>query len=110
MHNGNINATPPTHIKTEGTPNKISKISHSGLLRCEYISHFTGGGIKRTSPIVNHRPAKIRPHYVNHVNDSLLSPGSHSGRHSTTAELMSPEISSLLPEERAHLRPKHDDG
>lgn len=73
--------------------------------------------MKRTSPVVHNRAAKIRPTYVNHhhMNDSLLSPGNSrpipSGRHSSTLELMSPEINSLSPDGRPHhIRPKHDDG
>lgn len=49
-------------------------------------------------------------HYSD-LNDSLLSPSIqiHSGRQSTTLELMSPDINSLLPEDRSHIR-KHEDG
>lgn len=61
--------------------------------------------LKRTSPIVqNHRPAKIRPQYGNHINDSLLSPNENH------RELISPEINSIRSVERAHTRPKLDDG
>lgn len=61
--------------------------------------------LKRTSPIVqNHRPAKIRPPYGSHMNDSMLSPNENH------RDLMSPEINSLRSEERAHIRPKMDDG
>lgn len=62
--------------------------------------------LKRTSPLVqHHRAAKIRPHY-NHINDGLLSPNENH----RSNELMSPEINSMLSEDRAHIRPKHDDG
>lgn len=69
------------------------------------ISQIASSGLKRTSPIVaHHRPAKIRPHYGNHINDSMLSPNENH------RDLMSPEINSIRSEERAHIRPKHDDG
>lgn len=63
-------------------------------------------GIKRSSPIVqqHHRPAKIRPHYGNHINESLLSPNENH------RDLMSPDMNSIRSDERAHIRPKHDDG
>lgn len=58
----------------------------------------------------HHRPAKLR-HY-SEMNDSLLSPDSqqHSGRQSTTLELMSPEINSMIPEDRQLIRAKQEDG
>lgn len=66
--------------------------------------------LKRSSPIVeHHRAAKIRPNYGNHHHGnhvSLLSPNENY----RSNELRSPEINSMLREERAHIRPKHDDG
>lgn len=68
-------------------------------------------GLKRSSPIVHHhRPSKLR-HY-SEMNDSLLSPDSQqrSGRQSTNMELMSPEINSMIPEDRQLIRTKQEDG
>lgn len=131
MQNGNITITPTAHIKTEG----IHLCSHLfyfyvkvGTVRTKVIEFFcdtfafaapAAVSLKRSSPIVHHRVSKIRPHYPeHHLNDSLLSPESHreqlstsSGRHSATMELMSPDINSMLPDDRSHhIRPKHDDG
>lgn len=110
IHNGNVTITPTAHIKTEG---KILKI-----LICLPISYSTiffrsifvlllavSSSLKRTSPIVHHRAAKIRPHYANH---GMMSPSEQDRMRSN--ELMSPEINSMLPDDRAHVRPKHDDG
>ena len=108
--NGNVSITPTPQIKTEG------ELLHRSLTE-SLLNHFlpsAGASLKRTSPIVHHhRPSKIR-HFD--MNDSLLSSSSsldvhqHSGRQSTTMELMSPEINSMTSEDRAHIRPKHDDG
>lgn len=51
----------------------------------------------------DHRSAKMRPIYMG---DSMLSPNENH----RSNELMSPEINSMLRDDRVHIRAKHDDG
>lgn len=65
-------------------------------------------GLKRTSPIVQHpRPAKV-PHYSDvhdqiHINDLSSHSGGRRSATSMEPPLMSPEINSLTPEDRASI-------
>lgn len=115
IHNGSVTITPTAHIKTEGKYQNRCFFSlkfHYGKWQFNLFSNkinssviSVSNNLKRTSPIVqNHRPAKIRPQYGNHISDSLLSPNENH------RDLMSPEINSIRSEQRAHIRPKHDDG
>lgn len=59
--------------------------------------------LKRRSPLIDHRAAKIRPIYMA---NNMLSPNENH----RSNELMNPEINSMLRDERVHIRAKHDDG
>lgn len=69
----------------------------------DLLAISVSSSLKRHSPIIEHRAAKIRPVYMG---DRMMSP--NDGHRSN--ELMSPEINSMLRDERVHIRSKHDDG
>lgn len=108
IHNGNVTITPTAHIKNEGKDYNRNNV-YKWNLTIFFFLLKAANNLKRASPIVqaHHRPAKIRPHYGSHMNDSLLSPNENH------RDLISPEINSIRSNERAHIRqiePKIDDG